>query len=241
MSGLENLGYQKYPYDNILYLNIQWNSFEEYLGSLRARTKQNIRREIKKCAESGIKIEVLPDFWELAKTLAELGGKNVLKWTKGKWHSPYDVDFYKNLSKFASDKVRLFVASKNGDVVGFCCCFQQGDNLYLQHCGFNYEVLGKTDFTYFNAVYYAPIRWAIENKIRRMNYARGLAKLKKRRGLMSEKVYSFVKCQNRAISVYHDFAKSQIHTRFIDKCFARSFDSSYNQKTFIEIMGKTSI
>jgi predicted N-acyltransferase len=199
-SSLEGLGYQKYPYDDVLYLDINWTTFDEYLGSLRHHVSNNIRREIRKCLESGIEIELVSEFGDLAETLSTFRGN--LIWKRSRVTNPFDVVFYKRLTEFASDKVRLFVARKNGHIVGFCCCFQQGDTLDVNHCGFNYQVLGRNDFAYFNLAYYTPIKWAIENHIKKMYYARELPDLKKRRGLKPEKVYSFVKCQNRVLSVY---------------------------------------
>jgi hypothetical protein len=215
MSDLENLGYHKFHWDNTLYLDIQWASFDEYLKTLCARTRWSIRKEIRKCMENGIKIELVSEFGELAETLSNLSANLFRKW--GKEKSPYDVVFYRRLNEFARDNTKLFVAKKNSEVVGFSCCFQQGDTLDLNHCGFNYEVLGKTDFTYFNVCYYAPIRWAIENNIKKLFCARALPEAKKRRGFKPERVFSFVKCQNRALSVYATLLNTYLLTPSLRK------------------------
>jgi len=79
-----------------------------------------------------------------------------------------------------------------------------GSDLYGLHkdvidvamCGFDYDLLTKTDFTYFNAVYYAPLQLAIEKGIRKMYYRFKAEKVKIDRGCKPEKTYSFVKCHN---------------------------------------------
>jgi predicted N-acyltransferase len=210
MSDLENLGYQRFPWDDTLFLDIQWVSFDKYLESLRGHTRKNVKREIKMFVESGMKIELISEFGELAETLSNLRDNLIWKWNRIR--SPYDEVFYRRLNEFARDKIRLFVVKKNGEVVGFCCCFQEGATLDISHCGFNYEVLGNSDFAYFNVTYYAPIRWAIENSIEKIFCASEHPELKKRRGFKPESVFSFVKCYNRALSVYAVLLNRYIQT-----------------------------
>jgi predicted N-acyltransferase len=211
MYNLKDLGYHKFTYDKALYLDNQWTSFDEYLKTLGHHTSNNIRREIRLCRENGIEIELVSEFGELAETLSNLSAN--LVWKRNKEKNPYDTVFFRNLNEFARDNIKLFVARKNSEVVGFSWCLKQGDTLDVHRCGFNYNVLGKNDFTYFNVCYYAPIRWAIENNIKKMFYARALPELKKRRGMKPENLFSFVKYQNRALSVYRTFAEMHMRAR----------------------------
>ena len=57
MDNLQNLNYLKSPGITSLYLDIQWSSFEDYLKCLKRKTRENIRREIKKFKENGVRIE----------------------------------------------------------------------------------------------------------------------------------------------------------------------------------------
>jgi predicted N-acyltransferase len=61
-SGLEGLGYAKYPYDSTLSLDVVWSSFDEYLKSFSCHMRKNVRREIRKFAESGAETELVNDF-----------------------------------------------------------------------------------------------------------------------------------------------------------------------------------
>jgi predicted N-acyltransferase len=202
-SSLEDLGYRKFLYETSYYLDIQWKSFDEYLERLHGSNQgsgHSIRREIRKCVEDDIQIERVSEFGDLSETLSKLYANLFWKWNKQK--SPCDADFYRRSNEFASDKIILFVARKNGEVVGFSCCFQHGETLDVHHCGFNYEALGKKDYSYFNLCYYAPIKWSIEGGIKRIFFGGALDEPKKRRGCKPERMFSYIKCQNRVLGDY---------------------------------------
>lgn len=197
ISSLEDAGYQKYPYETNFYLDIEWKSFDEYLERRHGSNQgsgHSIRREIRKCEENGVKIDMVSEFGELSQTLSNLYGNLYRKYSKQE--SPYDAAFYQRLNEFANDKIRLFVARKNGEVVAFSCCFLQGETLDVHHCGFNYEALGKNDYTYFNLCFYAPIKWSIEKGIKRIYYGSTMSDAKRKRGCKPERRFSFIKLQN---------------------------------------------
>jgi predicted N-acyltransferase len=200
VSSLEHLGYQKFPFETSFYLDIQWKSFEGYLERRHGSNQgsgHSIRREIRKCEENGVKIDVVSEFGELSETLSNLYANLFWKWNGQK--PPCDEAFYRRLNEFANDRIKLFVAKKDGEVVGFSCCFQQGETLDVHHCGFNYGVLGEKDYTYFNLCYYAPIKWSIERGIKRIYYGGNLSNVKKRRGCKPERMFSFIKVQNSVV------------------------------------------
>ena len=202
-STLEDSGYQKFPCYTALNLDIQWKSFEEYSERIHGSNQgsgHSIRREIRKCEESGITIEVISEYKEVSEKLSSLYYNLFWKWNKQK--SPCDVAFYRNSNEFASDNIRLFVARKGGEIIGFAFCLQQGETLDIHHCGFNYEVLGKRGYAYFNLCYYAPIKYSIEKGIKKIFYGGTLDATKKKRGCEPERMFSFVKCQNRLLRDY---------------------------------------
>jgi predicted N-acyltransferase len=65
--------------------------------------------------------------------------------------------------------------------------------------GFDYSFQTKTDFTYFNLCYYAPIQMAIKEGIQKIYYRRKAEKVKLARGCEPEKTFSFVKCHNNLL------------------------------------------
>jgi predicted N-acyltransferase len=112
----------------------------------------------------------------------------------------YQPLFFENLSDYAKGNAKVYIAKKKGDIVGFLLCLRKGKTLDIFHAGFDYELQGKSDFTYFNLCYYSPIRWAIQEGIRKIYYRRKAERVKIRRGCKPERIYSFVKCHNSIVN-----------------------------------------
>ena len=165
MENLQNFGYLKFPGPTTLYLDVQWSNFEDYLKSLKHKTRSNIRREIKKCAENGVTIEER-EFGDLSAKLSELISNLSSKYAKNATNF-FDSIFFSKLSEYAKDKTKVFIAKKNNEIVGFSLSLLQADILDVFMCGFKYDAQTITDFTYFNLCYYAPIQWAIEEDIKK--------------------------------------------------------------------------
>ena len=103
-----------------------------------------------------------------------------------KWAQRLEPFFFECLSDYAKANTIVFVAKKKDVVVGFSLFIRQGETLDAFIGGFNYELQSKTDFTYFNLVYYTPINWAIQNGIRKIYYRWGSEKAKYKRGCKPE-------------------------------------------------------
>jgi predicted N-acyltransferase len=195
---LENVGYRKFFWRDTFYLNVRWQNFDDYLKSLKHNIRNRIRREIKSCKENGIIIEEVSEFKHFSKTFADMFSNLFSKYHKNA-ESPFGAHFYESLNDFAKDKTVVFIAKKKGALVGYSICLRHDEILDVFHCGFNYNLLEKSDFVYFNISYYEPIKWAIQHGIRKMYYRWTAEDVKHRRGCESEKVYSFVKCHNRLV------------------------------------------
>jgi predicted N-acyltransferase len=198
IENLENFGYNKSPSLNIFNLDIKWSSFDDYLKSLDPHNKfrTTVRREIKKCKESGVTIVEEKEFGDLSATLLSLHS-NLKKKHEKSVESARNTSFFRKLSEYAKDKTRVLVARRNGKIVGFSLSLQHNDILDVHMCGFDYSTQASTDFTYFNIGYYMPIRLAIEEGIKKIHYSINEDRVKLKRGCKQEKTYSFVKCHNR--------------------------------------------
>jgi hypothetical protein len=194
IDNLQNFGYLKSPGVTNFYLDVRWSNFENYLESFNCERRKKIRREIRKCAENGVTIEE-PDFKDLPAYFSELTSNIALKYNKTARPSYYSSLFSK-LNEHAKDKIKVFVAKKENDVVGFSLFLRQGDILNACSTGFEYDALAKTDFTYYNLCYYAPIRWAIENGVKTIHYMNVGRKVRLYRGCEPENMCSFLKCHD---------------------------------------------
>jgi predicted N-acyltransferase len=199
IASLENLGYRRFIFwKPMLYLDVRWETFEDYLKSLKSTVRHEIRREIKNCQENGITIDQVTDFKKLSPTLSDLSYNLSLKYNK--WAPRLEPLFFERLSDYANANAIVFLAKKKDSIVGFSLFIRKEQTLDTFLGGFNYELLGKTDFTYFNLAYYTPIKWAIREGIKKIYYRWGSEKAKYKRGCKSETLYSLVKCQNSVLN-----------------------------------------
>jgi predicted N-acyltransferase len=195
---LGNSGYHKFVFwKPMLYLDVCWRSLDDYLKSLRKTVRHNIRREIKSCINNGIVID-RSDFKNLSKTLSDLSLKQALKYNK--WAPRLEPFFYEKLNDYAKDNTVVFIARKKDVIVGFSLFLRKGETLDCFLGGYDYTLQEKNDFLYFNLSYYMPIKWAIEEGIRKIYYRWGSEEAKYKRGCKSEILYSFVKCQNSLVN-----------------------------------------
>lgn len=210
---LKDFGYLKFPSVSTSSLDVRWSSFEDYLGSLEShKIRTTVRREIKKCKESGVTVTEAHGFGDLAATLTNLHTGLFSKYNKG-IGSPRNASFFRGLSEYAKGKTRVLVAKRNSRIVGFSLSLQQKDTLDVHLCGFDYGTQTSTDFTYFNVVYYATIKMAIEEGIKRVHYSIKSDRVKQKRGCKLERTYSFIKCHNRFLRPLYNLYKQKKSAR----------------------------
>jgi predicted N-acyltransferase len=199
LASLETLGYHNFVFwKPMLYIDVSWRSFDEYLQSLGKNTRYQVRREIKSSAENGVVIEEIIDFEKLSTQLSDLSLKLFLKYNK--WAQRLEPFFYEKLSDYAKANTKVLVAKKNGVIIGFTLFVRKDKTLDFFLVGFDYELQKKTDFTYFNLAYYTPIKWAIQEGIQKIYYRWGSEESKYKRGCKPEILYSSVKCQNKLLN-----------------------------------------
>jgi predicted N-acyltransferase len=198
IDNIQNYGYQKYPGITTFYLDVKWTSFEDYIKEMKQKNRESLRRQIRKCKENGVTIE-LSEMGNLTKELSDLTANLFLKYRK-KEQNFFDSSFFDMLNTYAEEKIRLFIAKKNGEVIGFSLLLLHRDVIDGFLSGFNYDIQTKTDFTYFNLCYYVPIKWAIENGLKKI-YAGGTTKkVKLDRLFKPEETYFLIKYHNRLLS-----------------------------------------
>ena len=212
-NNLKHLGYSRFDGTTTFYLDVQWATFEDYLKSLKSMNRHSIRREMRKCAENGVTIKEI-NLKDISENLSELVSNLLLKYNKNSTNL-FDSGFFSKLNQYARDKTKLFIAEKSNNIVGFSLCLHQKEALDVFICGFNYEVQTNTDFTYFNLCYYAPIKWGIDQGVKKIYYRRKSERAKLYRGCKLERTYSFVKCHDIVLNfcVNNIFKKSVFSKR----------------------------
>jgi predicted N-acyltransferase len=194
MKNLESLNYTKFPNIVTYYLDVNWSNFEDYLKSLKPRRRRSIKREIRHCTQSGVTIKEESISENIAEKLSEFEANVSLKYTHT--NNKLDPSFFMILKKYAKDNIKLLIARKNDQIVGFFLGLQHKDILDAYMVGLDYSAETETDFIYFNLVYYKTIQLAIDEKIKKIYYRYSSGQAKLNRGCRPEQTYSFIKCHN---------------------------------------------
>jgi predicted N-acyltransferase len=187
-------------------LNVGFDNFDEYLKSLdrfSANSRKVIRREMNKNRKEGIVIEEVSDLHGLESRLHELLDANYLKYNRKK--IPFKQGFLSALKANLGRDVVIYVARKNGSVIGTSIVFRRNGYGYISLVGTDKEA-GGNNFTYFNIAYYKPIMDAIEAKMKQVYCGIAMYDIKRRRGCRLRNSHLFYKSNNKirnhALSAY---------------------------------------
>lgn len=181
-SQMEQQGFSAWLHHSYIWQNQGYQSFDDYLSAFNANQRRNIKRERKAVEKAGLSFRVIqgdeiskPLLTQMYRFYSDTCDKF------GWWGSKYLTrKFFEQLHSSFRDRVVLFAAYANYDEhnpVGMSFCLRKGDRLYGRYWGSKDEI----DCLHFEACYYAPIEWAIQNGIQLFDPGAG-GRHKRRRG-----------------------------------------------------------
>ncbi len=165
--------------------NRGYRDFTDFLASLSAQKRKNIRKERESVRAAGIEIACLTggdlreDHWEaFYKFYIDTGAR--------KWGQPYlNRKFFSLIGESMSQHIMLVIASRAGRMIAGALNFVGSHTVF----GRNWGALEHHPNLHFEACYYQAIEFAIERKLARVEAgAQGPHKLA--RGYLPQKTYS---------------------------------------------------
>ena len=187
---LEKFGFASWLHHSYIWKNQEYESFDDYLKGFNANQRRNIKRERKAVTQAGLQLQThtgdqIPKafFLEMYQFYASTCDKF------GWWGSKYLTRrFFEQLHHNYRHRV-VFVAAFDDTTqhqpMGMSFCLTKGDRLYGRYWGSVQDI----ECLHFDACYYSPIEWAIENKISLFDPGAG-GRHKKRRGFPATPNYS---------------------------------------------------
>jgi len=187
---LEKFGFASWLHHSYIWKNQEYESFDDYLKGFNANQRRNIKRERKAVTQAGLNLQTytgdqIPKafFSEMYEFYASTCDKF------GWWGSKYLTRrFFEQLHHNYRHRV-LFVAAFDDTTqhqpMGMSFCLTKGDRLYGRYWGSVQDI----DCLHFDACYYSPIEWAINNGISIFDPGAG-GRHKKRRGFPATANYS---------------------------------------------------
>jgi hypothetical protein len=149
------------------WVNENFNDFDDYLARFNSNQRRNIRRERSRLRRQGIAVEMIPGK-ELPRSHYERMYHYYARTNDqfGPWGCKYlTPEFFRLLPDRFGQRLVFAVARSRGNAeipVGMSLCVTKGDHLYGRYWG----CLREIDYLHFDACYYSPIEWAIDQGIR---------------------------------------------------------------------------
>ncbi|MGL5081473.1 MAG: GNAT family N-acetyltransferase [Microcoleaceae cyanobacterium] len=187
---MEQQGFTAWLHHSYIWQNQGFNSFEEYLQVFNANQRRNIKRERKAVEKAGLVLKRLTGD-DIPKSLFSLMYTFYADTCDkfGWWGSKYLTrKFFEELHHNYRHRVLFIAAYAEPDQrqpVGMSFCLTKGDRLYGRYWGSFQEI----DCLHFDACYYSPIEWAVQNGIQVFDPGAG-GRHKKRRGFPALPNYS---------------------------------------------------
>jgi predicted N-acyltransferase len=153
----------------VLTLRDEWKSHDDYLASLAAKYRSNIKNAVfKPIAEAGCIVEHLTDLEPVQERLFALY-KNV---QANASFRPFQLqpDYFPALSRIAGDKFRCSVLKKDEHILGFLISIADGDTAIAYHIGF--DRAAAADLPIYLRMLHAGIADAISLGCKRISYGR---------------------------------------------------------------------
>jgi predicted N-acyltransferase len=152
------------------WINQGYDSFEHYLGRLRSKRRNQIRRERRAMQESGVEIEVLrgaeiPD--AVFEPLFHCYRANVDAHYWGRLY--LNERFFDLMRERFRSRLCFVIARRGGELLAGTTNVQKGEALYGRYWG----ALQPLRHLHFNVCYYAPIEHCIANGIQRFEPGAG--------------------------------------------------------------------
>jgi predicted N-acyltransferase len=168
-AAIEARGYLAWRHQSFLWENEGYGSFEDYLARFDKNQRRNIRRELQAVESQGVRLEIHNGERITREALEQMvefyEGTND---QFGPWAARYLTPrFLPSLYEGFRHRLLLASAFRRGESrpVGMSFLLTKGQGLYGRYWGSRERI----DSLHFAACYYEPIRWAIQNGVRRFD------------------------------------------------------------------------
>jgi predicted N-acyltransferase len=219
---LEDHGYKSIPVGPTTFLELKWNSFDEYLESRPSgKFRTSIRSERKKAKRLNFEwyeednLNMIVGGRPLYSIMMELYRNTQTKHSHDK--SILNSSFLPNLWEMDKKNLRLCIARLDRKIVAFGLLRLSGTIAHALMTGRDYDVKDSF-YSYFNTCYYEPIIRGIKEKWSVIYFRPGVYRAKLRRGCQLEKLYLYIKGHSLSsqifLNLYIPVAKKYFNHKF---------------------------
>lgn len=143
----------------------RFDSFDDFLDSLKTRKRKNIKKERAAVEKSGLKIS-----WKSGEEIDDLLMDQIFNYyltTIGKKHSYAYLNrkFFLGLPKFLGENLKIAMAHKDENLVAMSLFVAGSDCLYGRYWGIDPYYEKEYPFLHFELCYYQGMEYCFKNKI----------------------------------------------------------------------------
>lgn len=171
-------------------LRLRWNTFEEYISSLRSDYRNRLRKVFDRSAE--LHIRFIDNQTEFDDRLYSLY-LNVLR------HSETKIE---TLSReyFRGESFRIFVAEMRGEKVGFVQLLENGKELIFEFVGLDYRY--NREYQVYHRMLYEIIRYAVERGFESIDFGQTADEAKLKLGCRYTYLYAWLYHSNALVRFF---------------------------------------
>ncbi len=169
---------------------IVWNSFDEYVASLKSESRRRVRKARLKLQQPGMKTEVVTDFAAHAEEMLALWHQTNNRATSYQ-HEKLSARYFSEISSQLGPRSEAILIHSEGKLVGMAACLLGDEEYFFAHVGMAYD--RRSDDEVYRNLCYLGLERAIQGGYRRLNMGITTYDLKFDIGAMSEPLVYFVK------------------------------------------------
>jgi predicted N-acyltransferase len=176
-------------------LSIKWDSFDEYMKSLKTPYRQSINANFRKLNSGDIKAEVITEFGEVFNDYhfglyEAVMGKAEFQLEK------LTAEYFKRIADVPDNEACMVSLKRDDLVLGYFLVSNSGKNsISAMFAGINYEYSRQFDI-YFN-LFYEVIKLAIERKKDIIEFGQNSYHFKSRIGCLQYPLYIYIRHRNK--------------------------------------------
>jgi len=141
--------------------NQGFETFDDYLASLRSQKRKHIKRERSSIRDQGFKIQIFEGS-NITETHMELMFRFYVTTTMEKMGQPYlNEDFFKYLAEYFKSYLVVMFAVLEGRPVGGSLFFKKSNKLFGRYWGCSKYI----PYLHFELCYYQAVEYCIKNKL----------------------------------------------------------------------------
>ena len=148
------------------WFNQDYSDFDDFLAGFNSRKRKSVKRERRRVAEQGIRLETLEGDAISAWHWDRFYKFYQMTYAKRSGHGGYlNRSFFQQLGEQMAEHCVLVMAYRDETPVAGSLCFRSSDTLYGRYWGCDQEI----DCLHFEACYYQGIEYCIKQGLRRFD------------------------------------------------------------------------